>query len=125
MICREKARILLAELIAFVLYPAQEKLSELLRQKNAKENNKNGGETHDKQSKNLNELVLQLYHSANNNEKRNIPWTLKRRMIIVRFLAKQIISDRYDMETLLDVNLVSFIFYDIAHLNFKAYSLCF
>lgn len=108
-ICREKSRILLAELVAFILYPAYEKLNLALRHNGVFKNFKYD-------DTNINDIIknkkndiayLQLYSPASNIENENLPWSLKRRMIIIRFLAKQ---DRYYMESLLDVNLVCFFF---------------
>lgn len=95
-------------MVAFILYPAHEKLNLVLRHNKAFKNfiydDTNINEIIKNQTKDI--VYLQLYPKSNNIKKENLPWSLKQRMIIICFLAKQ---DRYYMESLLDINLVNFI----------------
>lgn len=94
-ICREKARILLAELIAFVLFPVQEKCGLTTINYDCKETNI---------------------------ENRDIPWTLKRRLLITRALANEIPQNLLYISNLLDVNLVNIFFLNV---SFLGLSICF
>lgn len=82
-ICRDKTRILLAELIAFLLFSVQEK-SQLISF-----------------TEELEEESVKI---------REIPWPLKRRLLITRALANEIPQNLLYISNLLDVNLVSLYF---------------
>uniref|UniRef100_A0A915DNE7 Uncharacterized protein n=1 Tax=Ditylenchus dipsaci TaxID=166011 RepID=A0A915DNE7_9BILA len=84
-ICREKSRTLLAELIAFVLFPAQIK-----GQVNANCKEDEGHKTADQVKDSI---------------KTSLPWVLKRRLITVRYLTKEIFQNRSHIVNLLEVDL--------------------
>ncbi|KAI1732503.1 beige/BEACH domain-containing protein [Ditylenchus destructor] len=82
--CREKARVLLAELIAFVLFRVQTK----------------GVFVDEDDTANRRSL-----HPRVDSRRSCFPWTLKRRLIIVRYLSNEILQNRKYIVNLLEVNL--------------------
>ncbi len=78
--CKEKARVILAELIAFTLFPAEEKCR-----------GRDGGS---------NESAERIGEVSN-----LLPYPLRRRLMIVRYLAREIPQNRQHLADLLEVNL--------------------
>lgn len=100
-ICKEGARTILAELIAFLLYPADAKLKECHHRDSAASNTPTMNAERPLTRRNGESRA-----DSRAGEADAIPWPLRRRLIMIRYLGKEVVQNRYYVETLLDVNLV-------------------